>query len=106
MSLESISSLNEAKFEKLLARPTRVCGMVKNEGAPGGGPFWIAGDHGPTKQIIEKVQISLDERQQEIMAGSSHFNPVLIAALTTDINGNKLDLERFSNDEKYLNVIN
>ena len=104
MSLESISSLNEAKFEKLLARPTRVCGMVKSEGAPGGGPFWIAGDHGPTKQIIEKVQISLDERQQEIMAGSSHFNPVLIAALTTDINGNKLDLERFSNDEKYLNV--
>jgi hypothetical protein len=104
MSEESIAAIDEVAFGKLLERPTRVCGMVKNEGEPGGGPFWIKGNDGPTKQIIEKVQIASVEDQQEIMAGSSHFNPVLIAALTTDVSGNKLDLERFSNDEKYLNV--
>lgn len=116
-SLEGFAALNEKyKFiapgeeltkellEKIVSRPTRVCGMVLNEGAPGGGPFWIEKSGELTKQIVEKVQISNEEDQQEILTGSSHFNPVMIVASKNDLNGNRLDLHEFSHDEQYLVV--
>lgn len=91
-------------LSKIIARPTRVCGMVRNEGAPGGGPFWIDKSGEITKQIVEKVQISEEVDQQKILAGSSHFNPVMIVACKNDINGKRLNLQDFSNDEQYLVV--
>lgn len=96
--------LSEALMEELIARPTRICGMVKNDGAPGGGPFWIEKDGERTKQIVEKVQISMDADQQAILEGSSHFNPVMIVAAKNDLDGNRLDLHAFANDEQYLVV--
>lgn len=91
-------------LSEIIARPIRVCGMVRNEGDPGGGPFWIEKSGEITKQIVEKVQISSDPKQQEILSGSSHFNPVMIVASKNDLNGNRLDLHQFSNDEEYLVV--
>ena len=61
-----------------LNRPMRVCGMVKNEGEPGGGPFWIRNnDDEVSLQIIESSQIDHGNPEQEaIFQGSTHFNPV------------------------------
>ena len=61
-----------------LNRPMRVCGMVKNEGEPGGGPFWVKNmDDEVSLQIIESSQIDHDKDDQEaIFKASTHFNPV------------------------------
>jgi hypothetical protein len=73
--------------------------MVKNEGAPGGGPFWIKNKNGVTKQIVEGFQISKKNHQKEIVQNSSHFNPVFLVVCKTDIQGNRLDLMRFRDEE-------
>ncbi len=104
LSSEVVEDLTASQFIELVSRPIRVCGMVKNEGEPGGGPFWVKDDLGATKQIVEKVQIASDDSQQEIMSESSHFNPVLIALAKSDLDGNPLNLEKYSNQDKYLNV--
>jgi len=79
--------------EALLAalnRPIRVCGMVKNEGEPGGGPFWVK-DKG--LQIVEKAQINTeDPKQMEILENSTHFNPVDLVCSTKNFKGEKFKL--------------
>ena len=76
---EKFSKSNKIKtiIEKL-NRPIRVCGMVKNEGEPGGGPFWInENDESKSLQIVESAQINLqDSSQQSIVNKATHFNPV------------------------------
>jgi len=61
-----------------LNRPMRVCGMVKNEGEPGGGPFWVKNTNDEVSlQIIESSQINHGKEDQEaIFKASTHFNPV------------------------------
>lgn len=81
----------------LLQRPYRVCGMVKNEGMPGGGPFWVSYEGVKTKQIIEKSQI--DSIHLAKLTESSHFNPVMMAISPYDIMGNKLDLTQFVRED-------
>jgi hypothetical protein len=82
---------------KILNRPIRVCGMVKNEGEPGGGPFWVQDEKGrPSLQIVELSQIDLNnENQQAIFKNSTHFNPVDIVCSIKDFEGNKFDLNQF-----------
>lgn len=84
-------------FHKILNRPIRVCGMVKNEGEPGGGPFWINEPDGSLSvQIIEQAQINLnDENQKSIFKKSTHFNPVDIVCGIKDYKGNKFNLNDF-----------
>jgi len=88
------------RIVELASRPSRVCGMVLNEGAPGGGPFWIDDAGTISKQIVEKVQI--DPVDIAIVEESSHFNPVFIALSKSDVHGNTLDLERFVDHSKYI----
>ena len=78
-------------------RPIRICGMVKNEGEPGGGPFWIKDMHGHISlQIVESAQIDLnDSRQKEIFDGSTHFNPVDIVCGVRNYKGEKYNLLNF-----------
>jgi hypothetical protein len=59
-------------------RPVRVCGVVRNEGEPGGAPFWVLEADGTrTPQIVESSQVDLDDREQRrIFESSTHFNPV------------------------------
>jgi len=80
-----------------LYRPIRVCGMVKNEGDPGGGPFWVIDEQGHiTKQIVEKNQIdTADADQSKCLMQSTHFNPVDIACSIKDHNGKKYVLDKF-----------
>ena len=81
----------------MLQRPFRVCGMVKNEGMPGGGPFWVSHDGIKTKQIIEKSQI--DSIHLAKLTESSHFNPVMMAISPYDLMGNKLDLTEYVRED-------
>ncbi|MDB4075130.1 MAG: DUF4301 family protein [Crocinitomicaceae bacterium] len=99
-----MDAFDEARLSELTSRPSRVCGMVKNEGALGGGPFWINDNGVVTKQIIEGVQISGEEDQQAILKLSSHFNPVFIALSKTDVNDKPLDLMSFIDASKNLVV--
>lgn len=83
-------------FLKKLNRPVRVCGMVKNTGEPGGGPFWAYNRDGSVSlQIVETTQIDLkDMLQRTILESSTHFNPVDIVCSTKDYKGNKFDLHK------------
>ncbi|RZS97453.1 DUF4301 family protein [Cecembia calidifontis] len=80
-----------------LNRPLRVCGMVKNTGEPGGGPFWVKEDDGSLSlQIAETAQIDLsDPKQKQILQSSTHFNPVDLVCATKDYKGQKFDLLKF-----------
>jgi hypothetical protein len=82
---------------KILNRPFRVCGMVKNEGEPGGGPFWVWGaNNGQSLQIVESSQINLtDKDQHSIFCRSTHFNPVDLVCCTKDFTGKRFKLIDF-----------
>ena len=93
------ASLTEqaAFFQAKLNRPIRVCGMVKNTGEPGGGPFWIQEKDGTQSlQILETAQIDLNnsESKQHFQA-STHFNPVDLVCGTRDYRGQAFDLLQF-----------
>lgn len=81
-----------------LNRPIRVCGMVKNEGEPGGGPFLAENRDGSiSPQILESSQINMDDpEQQEQFDKSTHFNPVDIVCYTKDYEGKRFDLHKFT----------
>ncbi|MEM6966802.1 MAG: DUF4301 family protein [Bacteroidota bacterium] len=80
-----------------LNRPIKVCGMVKNEGEPGGGPFWTKNTDGTVAlQIVESSQINqADEAQAEILQNSSHFNPVDLVCSLKNVHGEKFHLPDF-----------
>ena len=82
---------------ELLNRPVRVCGMVKNEGEPGGGPFWVRNRKGYLSlQIVESSQIDLQNNQQaKILKRSTHFNPVDLVCGIRNYRGEKFDLTKF-----------
>jgi len=84
-----------------LDRPVRVCGMVKNTGEPGGGPFWVEGKSGEkSRQIVETAQIDPDdEGQQAMLAGSTHFNPVDLVCGVRDWRGEPFDLRKYVDPE-------
>ena len=104
LSKEEEANFSSEDLKLICNRPTRVCGMVTNEGEPGGGPFWIKDSNGITKQIIEKAQFKEDENQSEIIKRSSHFNPVFIALSKTNIHDEPLDLMSFRDDSKFFIV--
>jgi hypothetical protein len=104
LSSQEVNDFNEDRLKEIISRPSRVCGMVVNEGAPGGGPFWVKDGDRISKQIVEGVQISKSEDQQQIVQESSHFNPVFIAVSKSDIAGNHLDLNDFVDHSKNLVV--
>ena len=84
-------------LKKVLNRPIRVCGMVKNEGEPGGGPFWVQDGKGrQTLQIVESSQIDIsNESQNSIAKSATHFNPVDIVCAVYDYKKNKFNLVDF-----------
>ncbi len=90
-----------------LNRPLRVCGMVKNQGEPGGGPFWIRSRNGELSlQIVEKSQINLnDPAQQEALEASTHFNPVDLVCALRDVDGRPFDLMRYVDEEAGMTTV-
>jgi hypothetical protein len=96
--------LSSDEIRAILNRPLRVCGMVKNEGQPGGGPFWVKENGKISKQIVEKAQISTTGEQFRLMVQSTHFNPVIMAVCPLSMEGEKLDLNDFKDASKYFIV--
>jgi len=94
----STSTRREYIFKKL-NRPLRVCGMVRNEDEPGGGPFWIEETDGiQSLQIVEQNQIDLhSEEQKDIWRSSTHFNPVDLVCGVRNYRGDKFDLNLYAN---------
>lgn len=84
-------------LRKKLNRPIRVCGMVKNEGEPGGGPFRARNIDGTISlQIVESSQIDLDNTEQKLIFDqSTHFNPVDLVCSVKDYQGDKFNLLEF-----------
>jgi hypothetical protein len=80
-----------------LDRPIRVCGVVRNTGEPGGGPFWVRGKDGSvSRQIVEGAQVDpAREDQKAIFAASTHFNPVDLACGMRDAAGTTFSLKKF-----------
>lgn len=83
-------------FSKL-NRPLRVCGMVRNEGEPGGGPFLVYNQDGTiSPQILESTQINPDDKEAvKMLKSATHFNPVDLAVSVRDYKGNKFDLPKY-----------
>jgi hypothetical protein len=84
-------------LKEVLNRPIRVCGMVKNEGEVGGGPFWVKDQKGMISlQIVESAQIDLTNANQfSIFKNATHFNPVDLVCGIKNYKGIKFDLEQF-----------
>ena len=80
-----------------LNRPVRVCGMVKNEGEPGGGPYIIEESDGTTSlQILEGAQIDPNNKQaQKALSRATHFNPVDLVCAVKDYRGRKFNLMEY-----------
>lgn len=87
----------KAYFVGKLDRPLRACGMVKNQGEPGGGPFWAENADGSSSlQIVESAQVDVDNEQQNgIFKNSTHFNPVDLVCAIKNKNGELYDLKKF-----------
>ena len=98
----SMSAKREYLFG-MLNRPIRVCGMVKNEGEPGGGPFWVEENGARSLQIVEQNQLDLNSREQnDIWKSSTHFNPVDLVCGLRDYKGEKFDLNPYVNMDAVL----
>ncbi|MEI7590735.1 MAG: DUF4301 family protein, partial [Deltaproteobacteria bacterium] len=102
---EEFIQANKNKRAKILFsalnRPLRVCGVVKNEGEPGGAPLWIKGINGRENvQIVESFQVNHENEEQEsIWRKAEFFNPVDIVCSIRDAQGNAFNLNEFANQK-------
>jgi hypothetical protein len=105
-TVENKRDLTAFLFSKL-NRPIRVCGMVKNQGEPGGGPFWVRSKGGTIiLQIVEQAQVNVNLLEQKgIWNASTHFNPVDLVCGLKDYRGGKFDLKKFCDPESGLIAI-
>ncbi len=95
---------NEEMIKYLISkldRPLRICGMVRNEGEPGGGPFWVKNRDGSVSlQIVESSQINLSNPlMRKLFDASTHFNPVDLVCSIKNHQGKKFDLKKFRDPE-------
>lgn len=96
-----IKELEDAELviylRKKLNRPMRVCGMVKNVGEPGGGPFLAYNPDGTVSlQILESSQIDMNDAEKKAMfEKGTHFNPVDLVCAVRDYKGNKFNLVNY-----------
>ncbi len=85
------------QLKKILNRPIRVCGVVKNLGEPGGGPFWAPNSMGDISlQIIESSQVNQEDKNQtDIFQRATHFNPVDLVCGPKSYTGTKFNLNEY-----------
>jgi nicotinamide riboside kinase len=97
-SFETLSVKDKiSAVRSLLNRPIRVCGMVTNEGEPGGGPYWVTTQNNVvTLQIVESSQVDLnDDNQVKLMGSATHFNPVDLVCGIKNYQNEKFNLKDF-----------
>ena len=89
---------NSAVLKAILDRPIRVCGVVRNQGEPGGGPFWVSSANGTESlQIAESSQIAPED--MHLMQSATHFNPVDLVCGVKDSRGRKFNLTEYTDPE-------
>ncbi len=100
LKIES-NTLSKEVLLDILDRPIRVCGVVENTGAPGGGPFLIKDKNGKLSyQIVEMSQVDTANPQQNaLVAKATHFNPVDLVCGLRNYKGEKYDLLAFSDPD-------
>lgn len=101
---ERLDSLDINEWVELLNRPLRVCGMVRNNGQPGGGPFYMEYNGMLTKQIVEKVQLTSHPKASQLLLQSAYFNPVLMVLSPCNLKDEPHDLSQFADPSSYLIV--
>lgn len=101
LGYKSGSDLSAEALLDILNRPIRVCGMVKSDGDPGGGPFWVDnGDGTSSLQVVETAQIDLSGTgQKEAFNAATHFNPVDVVCGMKNHLGEPFDLMKFRDPE-------
>jgi len=107
-SFENMSLIEKSEYLfSELNRPIRVCGMVVNEGHPGGGPFWVKDRKGRvSKQVIETTQVDLkDLNQKKILESATHFSPVDLICGIKSYKGEKFNLKNFTDPDSGLIAI-
>ncbi|MFR9523297.1 MAG: DUF4301 family protein [Rikenellaceae bacterium] len=88
------ANYGSATLRAILERPMRVCAMVRNQGEPGGGPFWVKDSEGfETLQIAESSQIAAEDAH--LMSSATHFNPADLVCAVRDSRGAKFNLKEF-----------
>lgn len=97
--LEDNASELQSWLLSKLDRPIRVCGMVRNQGEPGGGPFVIREADGSTSlQILESTQINMqDEEQRAFFEMGGYFNPVDLVCSLRNHKGERYELAKYVN---------
>ena len=94
--------LTREKAVEFLNRPLRVCGVVKNQGEPGGGPFVLDQGDYTDLQICEKSEVDFSKEDQRMLFETSEFfNPVDLVCFVRDYKGEKFDLLRYVNEDRY-----
>ena len=84
-------------LRKKLDRPMRICGVVKNVGEPGGGPFLTYNQDGTVSlQILESSQIDKSNKEyMEMFTKGTHFNPVDLVCAVKNYKGEAFDLPKY-----------
>ncbi len=101
-SFSSLPIQEKAKYLRTyLDRPIRVCGMVKNEGEPGGGPFWVKDKTGQESlQILESSQLNLNDAHHAAqLKAATHFNPVDLVCCPVNYQNHKFDLTKYTDPD-------
>jgi len=103
ISRQSLTKQKQVIFSSL-NRPLRVCAIVRNEGEPGGAPFWVEENDGnQTLQIIESGHVNKNNPDQmAVWSAAQYFNPVDLVCCTKNYQGEKFNLDNYVNKEAYL----
>jgi Domain of unknown function (DUF4301) len=103
VSRQSLKKQKQIIFS-LLNRPLRVCAIVRNEGEPGGSPFWVEENDGnQTLQIVESGHIDKSRPEQmAVWSAAQYFNPVDLICCTKNYRGKKFNLDNYVNKDAYL----
>jgi hypothetical protein len=106
LSKQSLKSQRNIIFSSL-DRPLRICAIVRNEGEPGGAPFWVEErDGNQTLQIVESGHVDKsNSKQMTIWSTAEYFNPVDMVCCTKNYKGKKFDLDNYVNNDAYLITI-
>ncbi len=96
MGLDIKKKTDTEELIRLMNRPYRICGMVRNEGEPGGGPFWVENGANDSLQIVETAQIDHGvEKYKEMLDKGTHFNPVDLVCCLNDLYGQRQNLLKY-----------
>ena len=103
MSQQSLKQQKQIIFSSL-NRPLRVCAIVRNEGEPGGAPFWVDERDGiQTLQIVESGHVDKSSpKQMAVWSAAQYFNPVDMVCCTNNYRGAKFNLDSYVNPDAYL----